>query len=56
MRGRHRSQIDNLGMFCSEFLSVNGMYCSQIGHLGTNLGLVCFALLFWLNEDKQYGT
>ena len=33
MRGTHCSQIGHLGLFCSEFLSVNGTH-SQIGHIG----------------------
>ena len=35
------SEINNLGLFCSEFPDVNGTVCSQIGHLGPNLGLFC---------------
>ena len=33
VRGTHCSQIGHLGLFCLEFLSVNGTP-SQIGHIG----------------------
>ena len=34
MHGTLCSQIDNLGLFCSELLSVHGTHCSQIDDLG----------------------
>ena len=34
MHGTNCSQIDKLGLFCSEFLSVHGTHCSQIDKLG----------------------
>ena len=46
MNGTHCSQIGKLGLFCSEFLSVNKTYWSYFGDWGIHFGPFCFALLY----------
>ena len=41
MQGTLCSKIEDLGLFCSEFLSVHGTHCSQID----NLRLFCSEFL-----------
>ena len=47
MNGTHCSEIDNLGLCCSEFLFVNGTFCSKVDNLG-----LCFSEFLSLNGTQ----